>query len=208
MGGVFNYVNLHAYHYAGNNPVKYVDPDGRAAGDTFESVDEAAKDWAKEYYGATNFILFEQSSLIYKVYDENKKSMVYSYTPALIGTPHGADTIWDGKKNIPENGIYIGYIHSHPNSKQFSEPDKIIARNSNTIALVVVPGASRNVVDIKKYSDTRRGWRETTVERNVRFNEISEVRKGNSFYQYRSKWDNHIKAGCNFNCINKTWPGR
>jgi RHS repeat-associated protein len=29
MGGVFNYVNLHVYHYAGNNPVKYVDPDGR-----------------------------------------------------------------------------------------------------------------------------------------------------------------------------------
>ena len=28
MGGVFNYANLHAYHYAGNNPVKYVDPDG------------------------------------------------------------------------------------------------------------------------------------------------------------------------------------
>jgi RHS repeat-associated protein len=30
MGGVFNYVNLHVYHYAGNNPVKYVDPDGEA----------------------------------------------------------------------------------------------------------------------------------------------------------------------------------
>jgi hypothetical protein len=28
MGGVFNIVNLHAYHYAGNNPVKYTDPDG------------------------------------------------------------------------------------------------------------------------------------------------------------------------------------
>jgi RHS repeat-associated protein len=28
MGGVFNYVNLHAYHYAGNNPVKLVDPNG------------------------------------------------------------------------------------------------------------------------------------------------------------------------------------
>ena len=30
MGGVFNTVNLHVYHYAGNNPVKYTDPDGDA----------------------------------------------------------------------------------------------------------------------------------------------------------------------------------
>jgi RHS repeat-associated protein len=29
MGGVFNYANLHVYHYAGNSPVKYTDPDGR-----------------------------------------------------------------------------------------------------------------------------------------------------------------------------------
>ena len=29
MGGVYNYANLHVYHYAGNNPVKYIDPNGR-----------------------------------------------------------------------------------------------------------------------------------------------------------------------------------
>ena len=30
-GGIYNTVNLHLYHYAGNNPVKYNDPDGRMA---------------------------------------------------------------------------------------------------------------------------------------------------------------------------------
>ena len=29
MGGVYNYVNFNLYHYAGNNPVKYTDPDGK-----------------------------------------------------------------------------------------------------------------------------------------------------------------------------------
>jgi hypothetical protein len=30
MGGVYNVINLHTYHYAGNNPLKYTDPDGNA----------------------------------------------------------------------------------------------------------------------------------------------------------------------------------
>jgi murein DD-endopeptidase MepM/ murein hydrolase activator NlpD len=32
MGGIFNLINMHTYHYAGNNPVVMRDPDGRQNG--------------------------------------------------------------------------------------------------------------------------------------------------------------------------------
>jgi hypothetical protein len=36
QGGVFNYVNLHVYHYAGNNPINLTDPNGETT-----EIDEA-----------------------------------------------------------------------------------------------------------------------------------------------------------------------
>ena len=51
QGGVFNYVNLHVYHYAGNNPAKYVDPTGRYDIDDFEKYKQtqnARKERTKE----------------------------------------------------------------------------------------------------------------------------------------------------------------
>ena len=46
MGGVYNTVNLHLYHYAGNNPVKYTDPTGM-----FDDVSESCKNFIKDYEG-------------------------------------------------------------------------------------------------------------------------------------------------------------
>jgi RHS repeat-associated protein len=46
QGGVFNYVNLHAYHYAGNNPVKYTDSDGRTGSFPDGSPEQDAQ-WEK-----------------------------------------------------------------------------------------------------------------------------------------------------------------
>ena len=44
MGGVYNIVNMHLYHYAGNNPVKYEDPDGK---ETTVMIIHANTGWEK-----------------------------------------------------------------------------------------------------------------------------------------------------------------
>jgi len=38
LGGVFNAVNMDVYHYAGNNPVKLVDPDGQVLAKIVEKI--------------------------------------------------------------------------------------------------------------------------------------------------------------------------
>jgi hypothetical protein len=53
QGGVFNLVNLHVYHYAGNNPMKYTDPDGRTPDDRVQQAINILSntEWAKTSEG-------------------------------------------------------------------------------------------------------------------------------------------------------------
>ena len=51
MGGVFNMVNLALYHYTGNNPVKYTDPDGKIFEHYTNSYLQNDINWKNQEYG-------------------------------------------------------------------------------------------------------------------------------------------------------------
>ena len=49
-GGIYNTVNLSVYHYAGNNPVKYVDPMGMSAWEPTDTWDSSKEEAFREKF--------------------------------------------------------------------------------------------------------------------------------------------------------------
>jgi RHS repeat-associated protein len=154
MGGVYNTVNLHAYHYARNNPVKYVDPDGRAAGDEFDTMDGAARDFANTYNDDSIRHNREYGSSIYL----NKNSK-YVYSVPNVGKRRDVKPSRDSNQNSER----VATIHTHTDGMDmyvFSDEDIDLAyREKISSYLVTADGSITKYDPAKDVAGSYNSWK-------------------------------------------------
>lgn len=156
----------------------------------FSSADAAAKDFATSIYSSGMYVRFEYCAAIYR------SGSNYYYTNVQIESPHGCPNI---NINVPSGTTYIGYIHTHPNSDDFSSADKSYAENSGGNAYVVTPSAQ-----IKRYNYVSKTI--TTVASSFEWHPLTDSERSALVNKCQSAWNAHLSQACGFGCSSKPWP--
>ena len=112
MGGVYNHINGNLYAYAGNNPVKYVDPDGESP---------------------FSFFMFDKEKFNWE-FDEKcntSKKVEINYTFTLYSSDY--KTLEDFKDRIQWKESYIFDYGNEENSPEVLNKYKELLKNKNII---------------------------------------------------------------------------
>ena len=114
------YYHITPYSYCMGNPVMFIDPDGRAPGDFFKTLDLAAKDFGK-YTNPLSFKNKREYSTSFYTTKNDKGETGYSYTQPRKGAPSGATSykyisrsngvVTDTNKRTNEKAVATGHTH-------------------------------------------------------------------------------------------------
>ena len=104
--------------------------------------------------------------------------------------------------SVPSGALYKAYIHTHPNSEDFSTADKAGANYLSGNAYVATPSGA-----LKKYTYTTS--QESTLYTNLTYYPLTGSEKSSLVSTLSSVWYGHFVNGVcpdGFGCENKIWP--
>lgn len=158
----------------------------------FSSANLAARDFAQSVYSSSEYARIEYAATIYSL---NGK---YYYYNVHSGEPHSVSV----SESVPSGATYVAYIHTHPNSENFSTADKNVAKSFGGYAYVVTPSYS-----VKRYATSTDTT--TTPYTDLTIYPLTSSEKSTLKSSLSSTWYGHLVDGVcpnGFGCENKTWP--
>ena len=101
QGGIFNSVNGNLYHYAGNNPMKYTDPDGKKLYVSGSKQYMAAVQRELTNLCSGAIINFDTGEVSLSSHSQTSNPKGYELLSSLIGSPK-TNTIWLGNSTMKD----------------------------------------------------------------------------------------------------------